>query len=503
MGATATNRSRRQPAFQVDKQGLAKLLARRGKEFCAVELIQNAFDEDTKNVVVSLTRHPKTRGRYILRVEDDNPEGFADITHAYTLFAESKKKVDPEKRGRFNLGEKLVVAVCDRASVTTTTGTVIFEGDSRRRGRECTQAGSVFEGELRMTREEVERTRQVVRSIIVPKGVKLEFNGEVIGYRKPLAEFRAKLPTEISDAEGYLRPTVRTTTVQVFEPLKDEVSSIYEIGLPVVETGDQWHVNIGQKIPLSTDRDNVTPGYLRKVRTLVLNHMHEHIGADDATTTWIGEALASKDVTDKAVEAILSARYGDKRVIRDPSDPEGTKIAVSKGYAVIEPRSFNSKQWEQIRRSGAVLPAGQVTPSPKPFHPDGRELKVLEPEDWTNDMRRVAAYAKEIAQRLIARSITVRIADDDEWRFVATYGDGRLTLNASKKGGLGREWFMPRNGDGLVEPRINELLIHEFAHEKVSDHLSNRFHEECCVLGARLADAVVGEPWLFLWSRYS
>jgi 3-(3-hydroxy-phenyl)propionate hydroxylase len=32
----------------------------------------------------------------------------SDLTHAFTLFAESAKKGDAEKRGRFNLGEKLV-----------------------------------------------------------------------------------------------------------------------------------------------------------------------------------------------------------------------------------------------------------------------------------------------------------------------------------------------------------------------------------------------------------
>ena len=37
-------------------------------------------------------------------VEDDSPDGFRDLTEAYTIFAESYKKVDPEKRGAFNIG---------------------------------------------------------------------------------------------------------------------------------------------------------------------------------------------------------------------------------------------------------------------------------------------------------------------------------------------------------------------------------------------------------------
>lgn len=62
-------------------------------------------------------------GRALLEVTDDSPEGFADLTHAYTLFAESAKKGDPLKRGPFNLGEKLVLAISDTVQIATTTGT--------------------------------------------------------------------------------------------------------------------------------------------------------------------------------------------------------------------------------------------------------------------------------------------------------------------------------------------------------------------------------------------
>jgi len=34
--------------FEVDKQGLAKILERRGKEFALFELVQNAWDEREK-----------------------------------------------------------------------------------------------------------------------------------------------------------------------------------------------------------------------------------------------------------------------------------------------------------------------------------------------------------------------------------------------------------------------------------------------------------------------
>jgi len=119
--------------FDVDKEGLAKIMERRGgKTFAIFELIQNGWDQNVMRVDVSLTP-VDGRPAAMLVVEDDDPEGFADLSHAFTLFAESVKKSDPSKRGRFNLGEKLVLACCNLATITTTTGAVEFASTGRRR----------------------------------------------------------------------------------------------------------------------------------------------------------------------------------------------------------------------------------------------------------------------------------------------------------------------------------------------------------------------------------
>jgi hypothetical protein len=106
-----------------DKDGLGKLIEQHGKCRLIAELLQNALDEKITTVMIKLKLLP---GRPLaqLTVEDDAPEGFQNLAHAYTLFAESAKKADPEKRGRFNLGEKLILATCRSAIITTTTGTL-------------------------------------------------------------------------------------------------------------------------------------------------------------------------------------------------------------------------------------------------------------------------------------------------------------------------------------------------------------------------------------------
>jgi hypothetical protein len=115
----------------VDMDGLRKVLERRGKELAIYELVQNGWDENVTKVEVTLTR--PDNGRSELVVADDSPEGFRDLTDSYTMFAESYKKADPEKRGAFNLGEKYVLALCDEAAITTTTGRVTFDENGRRR----------------------------------------------------------------------------------------------------------------------------------------------------------------------------------------------------------------------------------------------------------------------------------------------------------------------------------------------------------------------------------
>src|SRR5262245_56826491 len=79
--------------FEVDKQGLAKILERKGKEFALLELIQNAWDEPGVSQVSASLAY-RGRNRALLVVEDDAPEGFKDLSHAYTLFAESGKKAN-------------------------------------------------------------------------------------------------------------------------------------------------------------------------------------------------------------------------------------------------------------------------------------------------------------------------------------------------------------------------------------------------------------------------
>lgn len=470
--------------FEVDKVGLAKLMEKKGKWLALFELISNGFDTNAKAVKVSFKPMAYAPKVWVI-VEDDDPDGFKNLTHAFTLFAESEKKVDATKRGRFNLGEKLVLALCDQAIISTTTGTVTFNEAGRTMSRtRRREVGSDFTGLMGMTRQELADCKENLKKILPPPETTLTVGEETIHWRKPLRAIEAQLPTEIADAEGNLSRSSRKTRIEILEPRHGEVPMLYELGIPVVETDDRWHVNVLQKVPLNKDRDNVTPAYLRQIRTLVLNEMHDQLDKEDANTAWVRSATSDEDCSAPAIEKVLDLRFGEKRVAYDPSDAEANSLAVSKGYTVVHGGMMNKTEWLNAKEAGAILPAGQVTPSPKPFSPDGDSLKVISKEDQTEGMKKIISYVKLAALRMLHHNdLQVTLALEPKWPYNATYGKGHLVFNVGK---LGYAFF-----EEGITARLNRLMIHEFGHHFSNDHLSSEYHDALCKLGARLVDLVL------------
>jgi hypothetical protein len=489
------------PTFDVDKEGLRKILAKRGPAFAVWELLQNSWDEDATTVDVLLEKLPAGKAR--ITVEDDDPEGFTDLRHAYTLFAESEKKSDAEKRGRFNLGEKLVIAICDEVSIETTTGTVHFDRGGRTMHKAKRNVGSKFVGIIPMNAAEYEATVAAIAQLIPPAGVETFFNGKALEHRKPIKEFDATLPTEISGEDGAMKRTFRKTTVRLYEPLPDEKASIYEMGIPVVETGDRWHVDVQQKVPLNLDRDNVTPAYLRDVRRVTLDHTHDILDGDTSEQTWVTAALEDPKISEEAVVAAVKQRFGDKVVRYDLHDTEANKIAVSQGYVVLSSRMLPKAANDAIKRFDVVKPAGQVTPSPKPYSPgQGSTRKTLAAKEWTQGMRRIAEFSKTIAFTICeGANITVEIVNDaDCMNFSATYGrgpggTGMLEYNMRT---LGRKWFEKEVSDVAVV----DLLIHELGHHYSSDHLDRSYLNALTLLAGRAVKAALTNPQLFNSAAY-
>jgi len=472
--------------FEVDRAGLRQILERRGKCFAICELVQNAWDQKVTRVDIEI--EPPHAGLASMSVTDNDPAGFRDLREAYTLFAPSEKRKNPIQRGRFNLGEKLVLAICRNAEISSTTGTLAFAGKRRRfRSSQKTAAGTVVTAELPLTAGEYEEMISTIRSLLPPAGIETSLNGDVIPAWPLVRSVEATLPTELSDGVGNLRPTRRKTVIELFDPLPGAAAGLYELGIPVVETGDRWHYNILQKVPLGFDRDNVTPGYLAAVRTAVFNATVDLLNQDDSTAAWTETAINSKDCAPAAARRFADLRFGEKRVSYDPSDPESNKRAVSLGMTLVHGSMLSKAAWQSLRDADAIRPAGQVTPSPKPYHADGKPLNLIAEQDWTVVQRKVVAYVRAVCPHLIGRVPEVRLTSDPGWPFAATFGPkAPLVFNVARAGIFGTP----------DRSAVNRLLIHELGHDTCPDHLDGRYHAALCRLGAALAEAYARQPEL-------
>jgi hypothetical protein len=486
------------PTFEVDKDGLRKLLERRDKSFVVTELVQNSWDEDSTRVDVTLELLPDKVNRAKLVVEDDDPEGFTDITHAYTLFAESEKTHDAEKRGRFNLGEKFVIAACEWAEVSTTTGRIVFDDEGRHEHDPDRKAGSRFEGLIEMTPEEYGVVERIVMTLIPPTDTITTYNGKVVPARTPIKTFETPVWTEIASDDGRLKRTLRKTTVELYEPLPGETSMIYELGLPVVEFehGDRWHVNVGQKVPLTIERDNVTPAWLKDIRRIVLNEAYDLLTAEDADATWILDGAGDEEVKPEALKKAIDLRFGPA-VAFDPSDPEANRLAASEGYSTITSRALPREVWQQVKKNQILQPAGQVTPSIKPYLPGQAMTRKVRPvEEWTAGMQNAAEFVRWLAPKLIgAGLIDVQVIDDPEaMQFEVNYspgmdGDsGRFEFNLRR---LGHRWFEGDPVEGL------DKVLYALAHNFTTDRLSAEFYRAVAILGKRAVSLALSDADTF------
>jgi hypothetical protein len=458
--------------FDIDRIGLSKHLKNRGIEFAVFELIQNAWDESgVTRVEVNLTPAGKDFAKIV--VQDDAPEGFSDLRHAYTLFAESAKKSNALQRGRFNLGEKLVLSLCEWAEITTTKGTVVFDAvKGRVENATCLKHGTVFTAKIQMTREQIAQVTDAVQRLIPPFDINTTFNGVRIASREIDAIVSERLPTHLASDDGIPRRTDRRTPIHCYKVNNGEKAFIYELGIPVVEHDCAFHCDVQQKVPLNMDRDNVTPEFARKLHTAVFNEVHATLDVEEINNEWAQTAIESKDAKPEAVADYMTKRFGELRVSYDMSDPEANNQAVAQGYTLVKGGMLSGAAWENAKSFETIVPAGKIFPT----HPDA--TVAHKPTDETDNMRAVRAYVKELGQLLLGVNVTVQFCEQPS-REAACWGMQTLSFNVRNLGG--DRWFDLANN----RENIDDLVIHEFGHHYASNHLSEAYNDALSRLAAK------------------
>ena len=474
--------------FDLNTKGFRQVFADRSVSRMIEELVANAFDENVS--CVDVTFEHRGRQEYRLTVADDNPNGFADLRDAYTVFAPSKKKEDPTKRGRFCFGEKWVIARCQEVVITSTSGRVIFDvtNDKRSHSPKSTEEGTIIECRLRTTNEEYDKACARLRYILIPERITLTFNGQILPSRSPVRTAEASLPTEYADENGDLRRTERKTRIDIYEVRAGEVAGIFELGIPVVSTGDIFHYDVRQRIPLPINRNNVHPNYLKRLRGAVLDATADLLTPEQAANRGVTDGIPTARPETRVT--VLNARFGEKRYVTDFNREAGGEL-FAEGHTPVPPNAFDSETWKAIKEAGAIQSANQLRPK------HYITSIPLPEEQITQAMLKFRQFAELLCQLTLHKSIASWYWSNNPAASNAAscgpYGTDALEL-AMNVGVLGPEWF---SDQPATCARNIDLLIHELGHHAGALDCTREHANEMTKIAATLAVLLLTRPALF------
>ena len=471
---TTTHQARER--FQVNTLGMRQLHADRHPEELVKELIQNAFDEEVNSCTVEVDRQEQG---VLVVVTDDGP-GFADIQDAYTLMAETSKRLDPDKRGRFNLGDKEVISVALWARVETVGWTVDFPQEGGRTVSENQRTlGTAITAMMPWGQEEADRLSERLALIRPPENVAYTVNGTPIPRQQELAVREATLPTVLQSGPGQpLRPTRRKTRIHVLEP-RGPRGWIHEMGIPIQALDLPFDVDVTQKVPMPPNRDTVSESYLKDIYAEVLNAMHDHMEAQDFSGNWVRTAVESPRMQEETVQTTLKERYGEK-VVTWSSDTHANMEATDQGFEVIHPRTMSRPERHNLRELGGLRSSHELFGRPDPI------AQVI---DVTGDTvkEEFAAWVIQLG-RMVGREVTPVFIRDTHSQAMAscTMNTETPTMNINVHY-LQDDFLAGRGQDQL------DLIIHELAHSYLQGKVSHgpQWGASCATVGAAIAHALM------------
>ena len=467
---------RQKERFAVSAEGLRQLNAKRPAWSLVKELIQNSWDEAPEATRCDVRIEAAGTGRTRVSVEDDGP-GFAEISHAWTLMADTPKRSDPTKRGRFNLGEKEIIAVAVEAEIETAGTTVSFPAaGGRTTAPNSRTRGTRVRVTMPWSAKEADELRRQLRRFR-PTDCGLTIDGEETARREPLAVRETTLRTLIQQGPGLpVSDTRRKTRIDILERADGDTAWIYEMGIPIQPTTLPYDVDVQQKVPMPPNRNTVSPGYLQDIATETVNAMHPRMNAEAFSESWVRTAVEDERVEDAAVQAVKDNRYGKQAVLWS-SDTDANMRAAEAGYQVIHPKALSQRE-RKVMTARAGLRSAK-----KKF---GREEEEQRPSESNEVRKSFTAWLMRIAKVL---DLTPRVVyvTAPEATFIAQCSaepsDPEVTINTSF---CSDGWLAGRGPEQL------ELVIHELAHAIAASPMEHgpRWGSACAAAGARVADAI-------------
>jgi hypothetical protein len=452
MGEQTTAQEEKKHWFEVDVTGMREFHGARKGWQLAKELVANTFDENVSFCRFSLT-HDGTYAHLI--VEDDGP-GFRNISDAYTILGSTYKRAKPDLRGRFNLGEKEIIAISESAVVETGGKRIVFAETGERREEAARRArGTRIELLLPWSEKKTEQTVARMRRLLPPAGVSYTVNGEIVPCRVPHKTFEATLQTVLLE-RGFMRNSMRKTEVHLHKLGFQDPPVLFELGIPVQRIECAFHVDVRQKIPMNPNRDAVKSSYLKDLYAEVLNHTIEEVPEDKISQGWVREAVEDRRTTSEVVKEVMQKRFGEKIVLWS-SDRRANEEAVGAGYELLHPKELSPMERRRFIETAGLKHASDIFPSGIGEDECSEELHPNE------DMQQIGEYAKRLAKALVNREIRIRFYSRFGEGIAASYDQatGTLSFNVAR---LGYEWFKQH-----IAADTTSLILHELAHENQRD----------------------------------
>ena len=453
--------------FEIDTKGFKTQMSEMSLWRLIQEIISNSFDEKpVTEITCNITENKKHQ--VVVEIQD-NGTGFRDEKDIYTLFKDSYKRVNKNQRGRYNLGEKQFFARAVSGWVKTGRTLIEFQDDTRKISEIPEIKGANVHAVFDLEEDEtLSDTITSVQLVAVPEGKTLKVNKEFVKPKTLIKKFKARLPTVIAQgANQKMIRRVEDTQVFLYEKESDEEPIIYELGCMVqeIEQDIQWHIDVQQKIPQTTERDVISNAYLQKLYAEITENTIDLIKDDDSGANWISDALKRTDV--ETSKQILQKRYGTDNVMIKSSDYRENERALEAGIHLVKSGELDSEVVANLKSQGTIKYASDE------YSSDGWEMAVhVEP---TPEMENFANICNAIGKDVLGKEITTDFVTTKHTREIANYGGSNISWNVRLCGG--KKFF---NKFGV---KAIGTLAHELAHDKLGNndgdaHFSHEYIHE-------------------------
>ena len=463
---------KKQNWFEISTKGLKELQSGKPKHYIVRELISNAFDENITKCEVELTY---SKGIIKIVVKDDNPEGFKDLTDAYTLFKTTPKRRNPTQRGRFNVGEKQAISLCEKAEVSTTKGTILFDKRGRHSKRKKSVIGSTITLWLKGTSKDCDSIIEMLKKYLSPKHIQYTLNNIEQEYQEPFKVINASLETERLENK-IIKRVQRKTQINILKTTED--AYLYEMGIPICKLDCKYCIDVQQKIPLSIDRENVPEKFLNIIYAEVLNVIYSHILPEEASSNWIRKAMSNKRISKEALNAITTKRFGDKVCVANPFDKNSIDDAISKGYNVVYGSELSKKEWSNLKEHQILSSSSDLF---------GRTIVTATPIQPNEKQMLIVKLVQQIAMRVLGFNVKVYFVKSKA-TVAAEYSNKTLMFNISR---LSKNFF-----DIPVSEQTLNLILHELGHQ-AGGHTEHKYHELLTKMASQLILIALNEPSFF------